>query len=389
MKNKENKALFKKSIASLAVASIISFGAISYPSKADAAAFLSIDIPNLLQNTSASIMRGIEAVKEHELLMRIIQNAGDLTAMIVDNENNGFANIITRQGKATQDVQNIEQAERARPAQDACDTMIASYQLEEALCRGLDQMAGISSKQIDANLIAAGMGKPIVGKDGKVTIDTTKPPGVDDINRVNNANASRVVDRCEKLLDKNGKSLCANPSLMISPPGNVLDEKEYEAVQLQMDIVAGVEIQTPEANEMLGSKDSVPYKKAVNRDLQRTLPISQARANMEIVNILLNGTSTGEGENAERKKGDVEVLEEYLNSRLGSRNWLCEATNTCPEEGGLFDEVNNYVPPDELERRSIQMDTVMLHLGFQQYKSSLRAEKLLADLVLLEANARN
>jgi hypothetical protein len=66
-----------------------------------------------------------------------------------------------------------------------------------------------------------------------------------------------------------------------------------------------------------------------------------------------------------------------MNDRLGSQNWLCEVTNTCPPGA-------KYVPPAELERRKIQMDAVMLYISLQSYKSQLRTEKYLTDMALME-----
>lgn len=377
-----SKIFTKKSLVTLVAAATLSFGAISYSNKAQAFALPNIDVANLMQSIQSNIQRGIEALKEQELLMKSIEFAGQMTGMIIDNDNNLFANVIARQGKATQDTQNIEQAERAAPARDACETLVASFALDDAACAAMEYITNKAAKRNAIESVATGMGKPDC-TGGTCTIIPGVPPTVDSINILNNVKATEVIDRCRELKDEDGNSLCGNAALMVSAPGGALTKEEYEAVELQLEMIRGVEVPVPDANASLGNPDSTQFKRAMTRDFKRTLPASQASVNQTIVNTLLNGTKEQDGQPA--KKGDVQILEEYLSERLGSKNWLCETANTC---GDKNNEGAPYVAPAELQRRAIQMDAVMLHISLEQYKSMLRTEKMLADLVILESEAR-
>lgn len=379
----KNKIFSKKALATFMAAATISVGAASYSQKAEALSMPTINPAQLMATIQANIMRGMEALKEQELIMRSIEFAGDAAGMLIDNDNNLFANMIAREGKAKQDTQNIEQAERASPAMDACETLVAAVSLGDAVCSAMDYIAKKSRKATAIDAVATGGGRPDCTED-ECTIIPDVPPTVDSINRMNNVNAKNIIDRCAELKGEDGHSLCADASLMVAAPGGALSTEEYEAVELQLEMIKGVEVEVPDANENLGEMNTPQYKRAMTRDFKRTLPVRQASVNQTIVNTLLNGTKAEPGKEAE--KGEVQVLQEYLSERLGSENWLCEVSNTCKDKDR---EGAPYVAPAELKRRSIQMDAVMLHISLQQYKSSLRSEKLLADLVLLEGGSRD
>ncbi|KJH79025.1 hypothetical protein [Pseudomonas sp. ES3-33] len=74
----------------------------------------------------------------------------------------------------------------------------------------------------------------------------------------------------------------------------------------------------------------------------------------------IHGTLSEDGES---KPGKVELYEEFSSKILGSEKWMCAITNTCADE---------YVPPDEINRRSIGIKAVAASLSLDQYKADFR-----------------
>jgi len=328
------------------------------------------DYAAYVQNAWADMNRSLEALKEQSILLNTLKSIGTFSEMLVDNTNNGFANVIARLGKGEEERQNIEQLERSMPAQDACSTFTASASLSDALCDSLDAIAAAVSGRSGNNKMATGGGSYDCKGDVCTAKDT--PPSADEVNKKNKVDAKVVVDTCAALTSSNGASLCNQPSLMFNPPGGTLDDKEYKAVEQQIIIAGNVEKAVPYADSSL-EKDSAQFKRAVAQDLRRENMRETAVMAQTNLNILMNGTLI----NGVRKKGEIETLQTYLNDRLGSQNWVCEVTNSCGSG-------TKYVPPSELEKRKIQMDAVMLHIALQSYKSQLRTEKYLSDLALME-----
>src|SRR5690606_7178167 len=99
-------------------------------------------------------------------------------------------------------------------------------------------------------------------------------------------------------------------------------KEEYEAMMLQLDIAANIETPKPYADASL-PKDSPQFKRAQAQDMRRENMRSSAKVGQHMVAVKMRGTNMGE-----RVKGDVQLLEDYLNDRLGSENWMCEVTNS-------------------------------------------------------------
>lgn len=329
------------------------------------------DWPNYVQATWADMNRSLEALKEQSILFQTLKSIGTFSGMLVDSTNNGFANVIARLGKGEEERQNLDQLEKSMPSQDACGTVTVSAGLGDALCEGMDAIANAVTGRAGNNKMSTGGGHYECTGD-TCTFREGVPPTVDDVNKKNKADAKSVVDTCTALSGPGGTSLCNQPSLMFNPPNGTLDDKEYKAVQQQIVIAGNVEKPVPYADASI-KKDSPQFKRAVAQDMRRENMRESAVMAQTNLNILMNGTLDG----STRKKGEVESLQIYLNERLGSQNWLCEVTNTCPPG-------SKYVPPAELERRKIQMDAVMLYISLQSYKSQLRTEKYLTDMALME-----
>lgn len=327
------------------------------------------DIANFIQATYSNIMRTMESMKELTILKDTLSAIGSYAEMQVDNVNNGFANVIARLDKGEEERQNLEQLERAQPAQDACATVEASAGLNEAACASEDQLNEFVAARAGNHSMSSGGGTYKCDGGSTCTFKPGEAPTVDDVNKKNTVDAITLIDKCAEMMDDQGKSLCENPSLLMF--GNALTDKEYIAVDNQIQIAGNINKPVPHADASL-EKDSPEAKRARAEDLRRENIRETAISGLKTLHLLQNGTI----ENGQRKRGEIEVLEKYMSERLGSQNWICEVTQSCTNN-------ETYVPPAEIEKRKIEMDAVMLHIALQQYKSSLRVERYLVDSNLM------
>jgi hypothetical protein len=373
-----NKNLFK--MRPLVAAVIVATGlVISTPiltPKAQAV-YLVSDAAAFVQETYANTQRMIESSKELTYLKTQLDMIGSFAEMAVDNVNNGFANVIARLDKGEEERQNLEQLEKSQPNQAACGLFTASAGINEASCASEDKMEKFVAARSQNNSMSTGSGKfecTTSGHGGSsCTFVPGEPPSVDNVNKKNTVDAIAVIDRCKQLLDPSGKSWCEHPELMMfSAP---LDKNQYEAVDIQISLASNLNKPVPLADDTL-DKDSPEAKRARAADLRRENMRESAVVAQKNLHMLMNGTRDPTG----NKKGEVEVLNTYMSERLGSENWMCEVTQSCNDPT----KSTAYVAPAELEKRKIEMDAVLLHIALQQYKSSLRVEKYLTDMNLMQ-----
>lgn len=316
--------------------------------------YLVYDEKAYYQDFYANIQRTIESAK------KLITENAQLHAMAtaaenqVDAVNNGFSNVIARLDKGAEERQNLAQIENAQPAKDACDTFTLSAGLESSACSEFDQIDKLSKDRAQRYSVATGGG---ITNDSRVT-------DVQDVNTENTRAAVAIINECNTL---DGK--CQDSSLWF---GKALTTDEYRALQLQNDLAANVQIEIPQVTDL---KPGTPeHNRALAQDLMRENSREQARFELEALTIATHGTMSEDGE---RKPGKVELYEEYSSKRLGSEQWMCTITNSCSDQ---------YIPPTEINRRSIEIKAVAASLALDQYKSDLRKESLLQTALFHELN---
>lgn len=375
--NIKNKFRLRPLVAAMVVATSLTITAPIVTPQAHAMILVS-DIAAFVQDTYANLQRTIESSKELAYLKSQLEAIGTFAQMGVDNVNNGFANVIARLDKGEEERQNLEQMERSQPATDACSTITASVGLADASCAAEDKLDEFIAARSNNGKMSTGGGKFTCAAGAKSSADcrfeSGKPPNPDDVNKKNTVDAIETVDACSKLKAPDGRSLCEHPELMFR--GTPLNDNEYKAVDLQIAIAANIKKPVPLADDSL-TVDTPEQKRAKAADFRRENMRESAATAQKNLHMLMNGTRDASG----NKKGEVEVLETYMSERLGSENWVCEVTNSCTGS------TTNYVPPAEIEKRKIEMDAVMLHIALQQYKSSLRVEKYLTDMNLMQIDS--
>lgn len=375
MTNKK-KFQMKPLIAAMIVATGITISLPATTPKANAMILVS-DVAAFVQDTYANLQRTIESSKELAYLKSQLDAIGTFAEMGVENVNNGFANVIARLDKGEEERQNLEQLERSQPATDACATVTAAAGLDDASCASEDKLNEFVAARAKNGRMSTGGGKftcPAGATSSSQCKFSEEAPTVDDVNKKNTVDAIETVDECEKLKADDGKSMCEHPELMFL--GKALTADQYKAVDLQIGIAANINKPVPHADATL-EKDTPERKRAMAADIRRENMRESAVAAQKNLHLLMNGTRDASG----NLRGEVEVLEQYMSERLGSENWVCEVTQSCTGTS------QNYVPPAEIEKRKIEMDAVMLHIALQQYKSSLRVEKYLTDMNLMQIDS--
>lgn len=319
-----------------------------------------VDQASINQDQYANYKRMAEAIKEF-----VVENAkliaqGVAAENEVESINNGFANVIARLDRGKEERQNLEQLERAQPAKDACDTLSLSAGLGDASCDEIDQLQQLSMDRAKRYSTATGGG----------IMNTSRVTDVQDVNAENNRAAIAIIDKCQAL---DGK--CRNSELWITDKPLTVDE--YKALQLQHDLAANINISVP---NVAGLKPgSSEYARAVLEDVRRENTREEARASLEVIQIAQHGTITKDGQ---RAPGRVEQYTKFQDARFGEKQWICEITNSCNNT------IEVYAPPAELQRRAIQLQAVMASLKLDQYKSDLRKEMLLKNMMLYELNRK-
>jgi hypothetical protein len=314
--------------------------------QANAMVYLVDDAQAYIQDNYANMQRMIESSKELVYLKTQLESLGTFAEMTTDTVNNGFANVVARLDKGQEEKQNLEQIEKGQPAGDACATVTLAAGISDAECASVDQIEQLAANRARRSALATGGG----------SAGTGPVPSVQDINEENTKAAKAWVTEC---LTLNG--LCEKSGLLFSPPGGTLNAQEYRAVQLQADLQTDIRLKVPEVAGL--QRDTPEFKRALVQDLRRENMLGGLRAANENILILLNGTLV---DNV-RKPGRVELYQTYMNDRMGSPEWMCEVTNSCTGS-------HAYVPPDELKKREIQLDAVLLDIKLKQYESQLRTE---------------
>jgi hypothetical protein len=335
------------------------------------AVYLVSDAAAYVQEQYANMQRMIESSKELAYLKSQLDSMRTFAEMSIDTVNNGFANVIARLDTGEEDRQNLEQMERSQPNTAACGMFTASAGIQEASCASEDKMEEFVASRGKNNSMSTGGGTfKCTGTSCNYIPD--QPPSVEDVNKKNTVDAITTIDRCKKLIHADGKSLCEHPELMMFK--GPLTDKEYEAVDIQLNLASNLNKPVPYADESI-AVNTPEQKRARAADLRRENMREFAVVAQKNLHMLMNGTRDKAAGN---KKGEVEVLDTYMRERLGSQNWMCEVTQSCT------DTSINYVAPAELEKRKIEMEAVLLHIALQNYKSSLRVEKYLTDMNLMQ-----
>lgn len=313
------------------------------------------DPAGLMQNIYTNISRTLEATREFVVENAKLVAIGVSAEQQVEAINNGFANTVARLDKGKEERQNLEQLERSQPAKDACSTLTVSVGLGDAACAQVDQAEQLSRDRARRYSTATGGG-----------IFADKVTDAQDVNAENNRTAVEVMDKCGALGDK-----CLDARLWFT--STALTADEYKALQLQSDIAANINVQTPQVAQL--KPGSPEHDRAVLQDIRRENAREQARDSLNTLQVLNHGTLI----DGKREPGRVEQYVKYSESRLGSEQWLCQVTNSCSD---------NYVPPAELQRRTAEIQAVMASLQLDQYKSDLRREQLLQNALQHQINEK-
>lgn len=333
------------------------------------------DVAGLMQ----AIQNGIMRAKDSQIMQMFEQTKMKLMSLYseleIDALNNAVGNMIVRTGKAMQDLQNMDQLEKSMPAQDICDTIDMSVKLEDMICNMESQAFRDNQRNADSKAMSAG--KKSMECTAGVCKMVDRAPTVEELTSFNARVAKKLITECEVLAKATGEDVCASTGLLVNPPPQAATTEQYKAMKNQIDLAVNPIIPMPQTDaSMEGIRGTAAHYRSLAVDQRATNFRESLRSVLNHNMMLQHGTMEEDGT---RQLGEVFLLDKFLGDRVGNQQWLCEIANACP--GG---DKAPHVAPAELERRKTQMDAVQMYIAVQQYKSTLRIEKILADIGLMQ-----
>lgn len=289
----------------------------------------------------------------------------DLASFEVDNLNNAMANSIVRQNQNRTDIANTQARARRQPADDACQTVSASVNVEQAIC-GVDfvqEEEGAEYREMHTGGIDE--------ESGRLTM-FAETAGEFEARR--NEALQRQVESCQEV----GVEKCIDTGLMFGgDTGIVISDEDgaAEATRNQISLIAGPE---PErATDSRVPEGTYAGNASRLRDMRREAirqMVAKSLSEIRATRLSVDGMPS-----------EFQNLYDFALTRWGSERaseWLATVTSTHPDKGDA--EGLDQDSPEEVLRKMAQMQAFMTYLSVEQYRHSLRTEGLTAALVALE-----
>jgi hypothetical protein len=345
------------------IAIAITSAGISYSSNSSAIISFT-DYAALVENSAGNIQDMYNWAQEKALTMMEMELTSTLEGLSIDNMNNAIANVISRTGAATQEVQNLEVLEKSAPDKDACATITLQILGKDAECATAEKSSqAIKKAQAKHANYSSG---------GSAYKDETKKL------------VEKVVQDCEVLQDPSlemndenllASSMCADSGLLtgVTLDGDTLNPDQEKAAALYIDLVTGVE-PTFKKSSLL-QDDSASYNKMLVSEMRRESFRSIVITSLNEIKAM----RTSPGIDSEADPSPMQLLQEFDDDRFGDADWMAELQNVKASS-------KNSIYPSEINRKIAVMDAFSVHLDLLQYKQSLRMEALINGLLALEVD---
>jgi len=317
------------------------------------------DGANLAQNIANNIMEAVAWAQEKGLMLMEMDLSSLMSKLQIQNQNNAIANMIVRNGRALQDIQNKKIAEQSMPADNACSTISSA----EA-GRQVDEIA--SERKMRRAAEFAALTKDLSGANergrGALTGDTS---------RLQAQAAKDIVDECSTLQsvaagDVNmdapmATSLCMRGDLLTGD-ASVMTDDESAAMDVLNRLLAGP---IPESDRVSpGVKGNQDRVQIARREALQSL----AFGSLQEVSAWRQPATQG--------ISPMVVLEEAVGAHY-SPGELSKVAN-------VNSDAKNDDMPSEVQRKMAQMQSLGLYINKEQLKSDLRRQALLAALLSIK-----
>jgi hypothetical protein len=277
-----------------------------------------------------------------------------LSSLGIDSQNNAMLNMISRDGKRAQTIQNIEVMEWSAADSDACGT-IATQIL------GKKSESDSKKKREDENNKAS-------VKNGNFEVSVSEwKVAVEKI-------VDDTVDFCENSVDSSGKklksmdnSLCLQGGLLTGGNGLTLSKKDSAAALKIVDILVGVTPTYKKSERMIdGSKEKrIMQLKEVKTEALRNLARNSL---LEVTSMFISDGQT---------YSPFENLSNFDKARHGNADWLADVGNVSVQRKN-----STYI--SEITRKMAVMNAFLVHMELKKYKQQLRVEGLHAAMLALQ-----
>jgi hypothetical protein len=327
------------------------------------AALVSIDPAVLGEAIASNVQNMMNWAKEEGLKKLQMKMQSQLTGSEIDAENAAATNIITRNGKAMEDVQNLDVKEQAEPDKDAAATLAVQKNTQETRCDTVNTISKKTNKHTKKHADFTSNGPEQTVK---------RRTAIDDF-----------ITTCEGLQEPGedmSNSPCLKGSLLTGGSTiDTYDEKQQVAVDQYIELVAGV---TPTV------KSSSEYKNA-SKSIKNSVLIKEMRpeAFRSLVHTSLQEVAAMRGspknQNAAGRPSPLHNLTKFSDDRFGNKEWL-KMVQAVHKNKASDDGKNVF--PSEIMRKIAVMDAFLVHMSVLQFKQQLRMEALMAAQLALEIN---
>lgn len=313
------------------------------------------DYANLTETIAGNIQK-IQQWAEEKGLEKIKMNFQSVLAELnIDNMNNAIANVISRSGRAMQDVQNLDLLEKSAPDGDACETISLQLLGGDVLCMSADNSNAAVAETMKKH---TSFDKPVA----------EQMQAARDI-------AEYTVNRCKELSGGSGSlddTMCVRGDLLSGGASGTLSDEEAEASELFNELLVGTIPVIKKANDY--DKDSSTYLARLNAEMTHEAFRSLVATSVNEVSSMYKSPGR---DGAGPLPSPMDVLQEFDNNRFGSVEWMSALQN-------VDKNVKNSVMISQVTRKIAVMESFQIHLELIKMKQQLRMESLLAALVRLE-----
>lgn len=333
-----------KSFNSIVGAIAVSACMISTPAQAQ---IPTTDFEGWRQKIISAVQRLQAWSEERELMRKSMDQAGMNAGLQVDNLNNAVSNMIVRQGRSQQEIQNLAILQDSLPAQDACQAYSAAVNLDDALC-AMEDAAQQAGRDRVENLNTLGMTGPEFDEHSAVSV-------YDLVTRCRQLSLTGELDDTE----------CLNTQLLLGGAIPTMSDQEAAATETQISLLVNP---IPERliDERTGSGPA--------QDVARALAVRKLSLQGIAANALTRVRAERLSVNGEPSR--LQLLRDFAEERFGSAagaEYLALMTNTHPDKQV---DASHQTQPGQVLRSMAVMDGFRVYMQAQQYEQQLRMNAL-------------
>jgi len=315
------------------------------------AQYLVSDVANLTETISASYHALQSWMEENVLMQKAMDQAGMNTSLEVDSINNAMANMIVRQGATSEEIQNLQVLQESMPAQDACEAVTLSVNLEDVICGVEDEVVEASDRQIDR----------------LNTLEMTEEGQIDAHIRTS---VGELLAECQDMSTTDGMgTACLETQDLLGGSIPTLTEDQARSTEAQIALLI----------------DPVPDR-MVNPRQNQALTEEQRLEGMRVLGLKSLASNSMLMVRAERLSVDgqpsrLQLLKTFAEEHFGTAagaDFLAVMTNTHEDK---TESLSKQSTPSQVMRSMAVMDAFLVYMDVLKYEQQLRMEVLQAGLL--------